>query len=131
MTFSMRPRPWPPYSFGQVSTAQPLSNLVACQRFAQSIALLSSRSPSRLGAVSFGSSGSRCCERKARALARNSASCGVSSKFMGGSSLLPSFASVGDELGHDAGAAEAARLQARDQLLAPFVRRAEHRSQSP
>src|SRR5262245_3784628 len=120
ITFSMRPRPWPPYSLGQVSTAQPASNLVACQRLAQSIAALSSRSPSRLGVVSSGFSFSRCFDRKARARVRNSASWGVSSKFM-----VSPVGSVRCDLASALAAPEAARLEARHQLLAPLVRRAE------
>src|SRR4030095_13772340 len=113
-TASRRPRPWPPYSFGQVSTAQPSSNFFACHAFERWITSALSRSPIGFGAVSPGARYRAFFSSHARALARNAASCGVSSKFIGG---LLSLARV--EV-----TARRLRFEALDQLLAPQARRA-------
>src|SRR3569832_158823 len=84
ITRSIGDEPRPPYSFGQCRQAQPASAFFFCHAFATSrmLAFLSTVRPSE----DLRSSSSYCLGAlapiQARAVARNSASCGVSSKFM-------------------------------------------------
>src|SRR5215218_7332392 len=83
--------PRPPYSFGQFRQAQPPSAFFFCQAFAvliRSAPRSALRAPDcdRPSANSFGAF----LSIQARAVLRNSASCGVSSKFIG-SLPLPLF----------------------------------------
>src|SRR5215472_5831828 len=85
ITRSIGEAPRPPYSFGQCRQAQPASAFFFCQAFATSriLAPLSCVRPSE----DLRSSSSYCLGALAliqlRASARNAASCGVSSKFIG------------------------------------------------
>src|SRR5450755_2757129 len=85
ITRSIGVAPRPPYSFGQCRQAQPASAFFFCQAFATSrmLAPLSWVRPSE----DFFSSSSYCfgalADIQALASARNAASCGVSSKFIG------------------------------------------------
>src|ERR1700681_1502378 len=78
--------PRPPYCFGQCRQTQPASDFFFCHTFATSTmsAFLSLMRPIE----DFASSASNCFGALAsiheRASVRNAASCGVSSKFMGG-----------------------------------------------
>src|SRR6266567_5903996 len=84
ITRSIGDEPRPPYSFGQCRQAQPASAFFFCQAFATSsmLAFLSWVRPSE----DLRSSSSYCLGAlaaiQARAVARNSASCGVSPKFI-------------------------------------------------
>src|SRR4029453_13305211 len=104
-------------SLGQVSTAQPSSNFLACQPLARWIVPASSRSLSS-SAASSGPRGCAFFSSQARAFFRNAASCGVSSK-----SIAAPFGVSARRSGRGV-----LLLEALDQLLAPFVRRAERRA---
>src|SRR6186713_1682202 len=84
ITFSIGVAPRPPYSFGQCRQAQPPSAFFFCQALPTST--ISSFSSRMRPSEDFDSSASYCFGALAsihlRAALRNSASCGVSSKFM-------------------------------------------------
>src|SRR5574338_822283 len=120
-TASTRESAWPPYSFGQVSTAQPSSNFFACHALAAAMMSASSRSLSSSAPASSGRFASAFFSSHARAFFRNAASCGVSSKSI----TRPLDASVG--FGWVALASGGVLLlEPRDQLLAPLGGGAEH-----
>ena len=94
ITCSSGPRPWPPYSFGQVIPTKPPSASWRCQARWAVIASSSSSmapSPRRTGASSL------CSSSHARTLARYSAWSGLSFKSKGDSSWLTGQSTLREE----------------------------------
>src|ERR1700710_54515 len=100
ITFSIGVAPRPPYSFGQCRQAQPPSAFFFCQALPTST--ISSFSSRIRPSEDFESSASyffgALASTHLRAVARNSASCGVSSKFMAAPFALALRASLGRNL---------------------------------